>query len=261
MIRAKKSLGQHFLNDMNIAKKIVDLLSVKENSNVLEVGPGTGVLTQFLLENKEINFKQIEIDKVSVDFLLKKYPELQNDLIEASFLKTDIQSIFKAPFSLIGNFPYNISSQILFKVLENRDHVPEVVCMLQKEVAERIASPHGSKRYGILSVLMQTFYNVEYCFTVNENVFIPPPRVKSAVIKFTRISNKKLNCDEKFLFRIVKQGFNQRRKTLRNSLKSILVNLPTHQEVFNKRPEQLSISEFESLVILIEEMISNETGK
>ncbi|MCF8371923.1 MAG: 16S rRNA (adenine(1518)-N(6)/adenine(1519)-N(6))-dimethyltransferase RsmA [Bacteroidales bacterium] len=257
MVRAKKSLGQHFLNDKNIAQKIVELLSETENPNVLEIGPGTGVLTQFLLQKEGLNFKQIEIDTESVEYLLATFPQLKNEnLIIGNFLKIDLTTIFTGPFAIIGNFPYNISTQILFKVLDNRNLVPEVVGMFQKEVAERIASIHGNKTYGIMSVLLQTFYQIEYCFTVSETVFTPPPKVKSAVLKLTRNQKQELACNERFFFTVVKQAFGQRRKTLRNSLKSILVNLPVHQEVFGKRPEQLSVSDFESLTCMIEELKS-----
>ncbi len=260
MVKAKKSLGQHFLNDQNIARKIVALLSLKVNNNVVEVGPGTGILTRFLTEFEKINLKLIEIDSESVNYLNQSIPDTNIEIIEANFLKTDLTKLFAAPFALIGNLPYNISSQIFFKVLENRDQINEVVCMIQKEVAERIASSHGNKSYGILSVLLQTFYNIEYCFTVNEHVFTPPPKVKSAVIKLNRNNTTNLKCDEKLFFQVVKQAFNQRRKTLRNSLKSILVNLPAGQDIFGKRPEQLTVRDFESLSVLIEEMKSNNSS-
>lgn len=261
MVRAKKSLGQHFLNDKNIAQKIVEILSENNNQNILEIGPGTGVLTQFLLQKDYLDFKQIEIDKESVEYLLATFPQLSGEkLILGNFLKIDISTIFSGPFSIIGNFPYNISTQILFKVLEHRNRIPVVVGMFQKEVAERIASPHGNKTYGIMSVLLQTFYQIDYCFTVNESVFTPPPRVKSAVLKLTRNPKQELTCNERLFFTVVKQAFNQRRKTLRNSLKSILVNLPVHHKVFGKRPEQLSVSEFESLTCMIEELKSMSGG-
>ena len=253
MVRAKKALGQHFLNDQNIAQKIVEQLG--DHKNVLEIGPGTGVLTRFLLDKPSINYKQVEIDEESVEYLKDSFASLKHEnLLQANFLKLDLSKLFQEPFAIIGNFPYNISSQIFFKVLENKDRIPEVVGMIQKEVAERIAAPHGNKTYGILSVLIQTFYKVEYCFTVHENVFTPPPRVKSAVIKLTRNQRQELQCDGRFLFTVVKLAFNQRRKTLRNSLKSILVDLQLPEDLGGKRPEQLSVSDFESLTSLIEQL-------
>ena len=248
-VRAKKNLGQHFLTDKNIAQKIVESLSNKSTKNVLEIGPGTGVLTQFLLENQDIILKAIEIDSESVQYLSENYPQLSNDIIEANFLKLDLLDLFKEEFSIIGNFPYNISSQIFFKVLEYRDKIPEVVGMIQKEVAERICSPHGSKKYGILSVLLQAYYELEYLFTVNENVFNPPPKVKSAVIRLVRKKDIHLNCDEVLFFRVVKAAFNQRRKMLRNSLKSISDEIPDEYAML--RPEQMSVEMFVELTRLL----------
>ncbi len=244
-VKAKKHLGQHFLNDENIAKKISDTLSLKGYNKVLEIGPGMGVLTKYLLE-KSIETYVIEIDTESVKYLNTHYPKLQNRIISKDFLKYDLKEIFiDEPFAIIGNFPYNISSQIVFKTLEMRRQVPEFSGMFQKEVAERICEKKGSKTYGILSVLVQAFYETEYLFTVSENVFTPPPKVKSGVLKLTRKDNFRLECDEKLFFSVVKTAFNQRRKTLRNSLKSL--NIPDNkkgEKIFDLRPEQLSVEDF-----------------
>jgi 16S rRNA (adenine1518-N6/adenine1519-N6)-dimethyltransferase len=242
-VRAKKHLGQHFLMDDNIARKIVT--SLRENQNVLEIGPGTGILTNHLLQISNINLKVIEIDRESVDYLTQQFPVLAEKIISADFLRYDLKDLFDGNFSVIGNFPYNISTQILFNVLEYRDQVNEVVGMFQKEVAVRIASKPGNKDYGILSVLLQAFYNIEYLFTVNESVFVPPPKVKSAVIRLLRNDVKKLDCDEKLFVTVVKTAFNQRRKTLRNALSSI--QFDTNDEItllFTKRAEQLGVAEF-----------------
>ena len=249
-VKPKKSLGQHFLRDQNIAIKIVESLG-SEVSDVLEIGPGTGVLTQYLLKRPEINLHVIEIDRDSVAYLQENFQELKNIWSE-DFLKSDIQQKFDGNFSIIGNFPYNISSQIFFKVLEMRNRVTEVVGMIQKEVAERIAGKHGKKTYGILSVLLQTFYDIEYLFTVHEHVFDPPPRVKSAVIRVKRNNRTELPCDEKFYVKVVKTAFNQRRKMMRNSLKTICENLPA--EFAEKRPEQLSVDAFIDLTCAIEKL-------
>ena len=239
-VSAKKYLGQHFLNEPYIAKKIIKQLEYK-NKDLLEIGPGMGILTQFLY-NKNINLKAIEIDRESVFYLRLNYPKL--NIIEGDFLKLDLEEITKNNLSLIGNFPYNISSQILFKVLENRDKVTEVVGMFQKEVAERVASKQGKKK-GILSVFLQAFYNIDYCFSVNENVFTPPPKVKSGVIKLIRNERKELECDEKKFIQIVKVGFNQRRKTLKNALKSFSLSInPEINELLQKRAEQLDVEDF-----------------
>lgn len=253
-VRPKKSLGQHFLIDKNITMKIAESLSKVGYDSLIEIGPGTGVLTEFLIN--EPNFQAIEIDTESISYLKKHYPD-KNFLIEQDALKVDY-SQFKSPMAIIGNFPYYISSQILFKVLENYTLISEVVCMLQKEVAERIASPAGSRRYGILSVFLQTWYDIEYLFTVDENCFNPPPKVKSGVIRLKRNLRTSLPCDAKLFFRVVKLSFNQRRKTLRNSLKNICLNLDSSDEIFNKRPEQLNVEEFITLVNLIEKNISNQ---
>lgn len=256
-VKPKKHLGQHFLVDQNIATKIVEQLTLHEGvEDVLEIGPGMGVLTQYLLQHKEYRTTVLDIDCESIAYLQKHFPQLGDRIISADFLKTDLSTLFPGKFAIIGNFPYNISSQIFFKVLEHRDKVPEVVCMIQKEVAERLASPPGSKAYGILSVLLQAYYIIEYKFTVNEHVFHPPPKVKSAVIRLMRNEVEKLGCNEVLFKQVVKLSFGTRRKTLRNSLRSY--NLPpevTAQSVFDKRAEQLSVQDFVALTTLIEQNI------
>lgn len=252
-VRAKKHLGQHFLNDKNIAEKIVYSLTsvIPENFPVLEVGPGMGVLTDYLVSSHQ-NFYAFDVDKESIDFLHKKYSEYQSRIVFSDILHSDNHPLFQNDFSIIGNFPYNISSQIMFKVLEHRNKCRFVVGMFQREVAQRIAEKPGSKTYGILSVLLQAFYQIEYLFTVNENVFTPPPKVKSAVIRLTRNGRTQLNCDEDLFFKVVKTGFNQRRKTLRNALKTMLPeNYDITDSLLNKRAEQLSVSDFESLTARI----------
>ena len=294
-VRAKKALGQHFLTDQDIARRIVGAL---QGSPVLEVGPGMGVLTQYLLSQYRVNtstplhpqgglrgvplrlpeslrsespdasggelaseiavpkIKAIEIDKESVVYLKKHFPELGDGLIEGDFLKMDLQGLFPGQFSIIGNFPYNISSQIFFKIIDNRDLVPEVVCMIQKEVAERIAEKPGTKTYGILSVFLQAWYDIEYLFTVGSGAFNPPPKVQSAVIRLTRNSRTSLGCDEKLFKTVVKTAFGQRRKTLRNSLKPLLAGRPSGpgtptlaDPVFDLRPERLSVEDFIDLTL------------
>jgi 16S rRNA (adenine1518-N6/adenine1519-N6)-dimethyltransferase len=249
-VRAKKHLGQHFLKDENISKAIADALVFHQGYNsVIEIGPGMGVLTKYIVVNPNIkNFKVVEIDRDSVAYLKANYPALQ--IIEADFLQLNLNEIFDQPFAVIGNFPYNISTEILFKVLENRDKVPEVVGMFQKEVAERIAAPPGSKTYGITSVLLQAFYDIEYLFTVEPHVFNPPPKVKSAVIRLTRNKREKLVCDEALFFKIVKTAFNQRRKTLHNALKSLNLIIP--EELKPLRAEVLSVEQFIGIVQLNE---------
>lgn len=247
MVQPKKHLGQHFLTDKNIARKIVSSLN-STTKNVLEIGPGTGILTEILLSEKIENLKVIEIDRESITHLNQIFPEFSDNIVEGDFLKYKLEDIFQDNFSVIGNFPYNISSQILFKVLDYKNQVDEVVGMFQKEVAERIASPHGNKKYGILSVLVQAFYSIEYLFTVNPNVFYPPPNVNSAVIRLRRNESKNLDCDEKLFFGLVKAGFNQRRKTLRNSLGSYKFEVSDRiTELLSKRAEQLGVAEFEFL--------------
>jgi 16S rRNA (adenine1518-N6/adenine1519-N6)-dimethyltransferase len=245
MVRPKKHLGQHFLTDSNIARKIVMHLS-SDTENLIEIGPGTGVLTKIILEKKIPNYFVIEIDHESVEYLEQNFVDLKDHIIKGDFLKYDLSINFSGEFSVIGNFPYNISSQILFRVLDYRSQVSEVVGMFQKEVAMRIASPPGNKTYGILSVLVQAFYNIEYLFTVNEGVFYPPPKVKSAVIRLKRNDTKNLSCDEKLFFEVVKLGFGQRRKTLRNSLKKFEF-ADKGMEMLNKRAEQLSVDDFVGL--------------
>ncbi len=247
-------MGQHFLVDQNIAQKIVEQLTLhRGTTDVLEIGAGMGVLTQYLLQHPQYRTTVIDIDRESITYLREHFPQLGDRIILADFLKTDLSKLFARPFAIIGNFPYNISSQIFFKVLEQREAVPEVVCMIQKEVAERIAAPPGSKTYGILSVLLQAFYTIEYKFTVSEQVFHPKPKVKSAVISLLRNELKELPCSEKLFFQVVKLSFGTRRKTLRNCLKSF--QLPPEvqeQPIFDKRAEQLSVADFIGLTRLVE---------
>ena len=253
LVKAKKHLGQHFLTDEGIAEKIADSLSYKGYDHVLEIGPGMGVLTKYLLKKDSITHV-IEIDTESVDYLKNNYLHLADRIIEKDFLKYDLKEVFgEFPFAIIGNFPYNISSQILFKTLEMRDQIPEFSGMFQKEVALRICSKEGSKVYGILSVLTQAFYDAEYLFTVPPSVFNPPPKVDSGVLILKRKENFKLPCNEELFFKVVKTGFQQRRKTLRNSLKSFEIseNIKSNP-IFDKRPEQLSVQQFIVLTQLIE---------
>lgn len=252
-VKAKKHLGQHFLTDESIAEKIADSLTLVGYKHVLEIGPGMGVLTKYLLK-KDITTHVIEIDTESVDYLKANFLNLNNRIIEKDFLKTDLTSIFnQEPFAIIGNFPYNISSQILFKTLDMRDQVPEFSGMFQKEVALRICSKEGSKVYGILSVLTQAFYDASYLFSVPPTVFNPKPKVESGVLLLKRKENYKLPCDESLFFKVVKTAFQQRRKTLRNSLKTFNLsdNLKANT-IFDKRPEQLSVTAFIELTKLIE---------
>ncbi|MDB5024108.1 MAG: rsmA [Mucilaginibacter sp.] len=249
LVRAKKHLGQHFLTDKNIAAKIVDSLRPENKyTQVLEVGPGMGVLSDFLLQKTHLQTFLIDIDTESYEFLQKKYPQLGERLINDDFLAMDFKKVFKEPFGILGNFPYNISSQILFKVLDNRQQVVEVVGMFQKEVAERCSSKAGSKEYGILSVFLQAYYKVEYLFTVKAGVFNPPPKVLSAVIRLTRNDAEQLNCDEKLFWQVVKAGFNQRRKTLRNALSSLInKEKMTDEPALDLRAERLSVEDFVNL--------------
>ena len=243
-VRPKKHLGQHFLKDENIACKIVDSLDEK-SVNILEIGAGMGVLTKYLIQKPDKNLFVIDIDRESIDYMKQHYPQLGDHLILGDCLQYNLHNLFSDSFSIIGNFPYNISSQILFKVLEYKDQIPEVIGMFQNEVALRIAAKSGSKTYGILSVLLQAFYEIEYLFKVDETVFVPPPKVKSAVIRLRRNDVLSLDCDEKLFKQIVKTAFNQRRKTLRNALKCISFdNEYTSGELFNKRAEQLNVSDF-----------------
>ncbi len=253
-IRAKKNLGQHFLNDENIAKKIVDsLLTVNNKTTVVEIGPGTGVLTKYLAAELKTNFFALDIDMDSVPYLKQHYPEIANNILLEDFLEFDIKKIIKGKFNVVGNFPYNISSQIMFKVLEHRNDVDCVVGMFQKEVALRFAEKPGTKTYGIISVLLQTYYDIEYLFTVNENVFTPPPKVKSAVIRFTRNKRESLSCNEDLFTKVVKATFNQRRKQIRNSIRAV-INIPDAEltPLFQKRPEQLSVEQFIELTNFVE---------
>ncbi len=244
-VKPKKYLGQHFLCEDGIAQRIVESLKTP-NRHVLEIGPGMGVLTKFLLQHHEYDFRVVEIDDESVAYLQQKYPELSDNILATDFLTLNLGTMYAEPVSIIGNFPYNISSQILFKILESKDLVTETVGMFQKEVAERVASNPGNKQYGILSVLLQAFYDIEYLFTVHENSFNPPPKVKSAVIRITRNPDKRLECSEILFKQVVKTAFNQRRKTLRNSLKTFRFNPEfVDNNIFTKRPEQLSVSEFQ----------------
>ncbi len=251
-VTAKKHLGQHFLNDLSIARAIVDSLD-DSVSQVLEIGPGMGVLTQYLIEREALNFKVIEVDGESVEYLEKNFDKLDGRIIEGDFLRLDPDTIFNGNFAIIGNFPYNISSQIFFRVLDYKERIPTVVGMLQKEVAERLASPPGSKAYGILSVLLQAFYDIEYLFTVHENVFTPPPKVKSAVIRLKHNGVKELGCDEKLFKTVIKATFNQRRKTIWNSIRAVHFNheaLKDHP-LMKQRPEQLSVAQFVELTNLV----------
>ncbi len=253
-VKAKKHLGQHFLKDEEIAKKIADSLSEKGYENVLEIGPGMGVLTKYLLQ-KKYKTSVIEIDSESVEYLKAKYLNLANNIISKDFLKINLSDYFgQNQVAIIGNFPYNISTQIVFKTLENKEQIPEFSGMFQKEVAQRIASKPGSKVYGILSVLAQAFYTVEYLFTVPPNVFNPPPKIDSGVIRLIRKENYALPVNEKLFYQVVKLGFNQRRKTLRNSLKTFNLSDKLKQDtIFAMRPEQLSVAEFIELTAKIEQ--------
>jgi 16S rRNA (adenine1518-N6/adenine1519-N6)-dimethyltransferase len=254
MVRPKKHLGQHFLTDPSIAERIVKAMDVNSGETVVEVGPGTGILTGFLLD-KKIHLLPVEIDPESVAYLRQKWPELHDQVIEDDILAVAFDDHIAGPFHLIGNFPYNISSQIFFRVLDHRDRIPSIVCMIQKEVAGRIASPPGSREYGILSVLLQAYYHIEYLFTVKPGSFFPPPRVTSAVIRLSRNRTDKLACDEKLFFRVVKTTFNQRRKMIRNSIRSILLNLENDFDLLSKRPEQLGVPEFVELTNWIESQL------
>ncbi len=250
-VKPKKFLGQHFLTDLNIADRIAATLDDYRGMPVLEVGPGMGVLTQFLLERGH-DVTVVELDRESVDYLQRNFPQLEGRIIGEDFLKLDLGSLFDGNFCVIGNYPYNISSQIFFKVLDYRDRITCCSGMLQKEVAERIAARPGSKTYGILSVLLQAWYDIEYLFTVDEHVFNPPPKVKSGVIRLRRNAVTDLGCDDRQLKNVVKTSFGQRRKTLRNSLRSLAKSDDVlKDEIFNKRPEQLSVAEFIRLTNLL----------
>ena len=265
-VRAKKFLGQHFLTDLNVARRIAEtaytglndtVQNTQQKVQVLEIGPGMGVLTRFLLQNPKINLTAIEIDRESVAYLKEWYPEL--NLIEGDFLKLDLNTLYpEGEFNVIGNYPYNISSQIFFKVLEYKDRIPLCSGMIQREVALRLASKPGNKAYGILSVLLQAFYDIEYLFTVDEYVFNPPPKVKSAVISMTRNKRRRLDCDEQLFKTIVKTAFNQRRKQMRNSLQQLVGkgNPVLEENIFTLRPEQLNVEQFIELTNLINEKMT-----
>ena len=273
-VRAKKALGQHFLTDQKVARAIVNALETRgrfldsarnDKIPVLEVGPGMGVLTQYLLQREDIDLRMVEIDGESVEYLLAHFPGIQGKLLQADFLTLKLEKLFPSRFAIIGNFPYNISSQIFFKVLDHKDRIPEVVGMVQKEVAERIAEAPGSKTYGILSVLLQAWYDIEYLFTVGSGCFAPPPKVESAVIRLTRNSRTDLGCDEALFKTVVKTAFGQRRKMMRNPLKPLAKAKAQREDwsdkqltdflaapVFSLRPEQLSVEDFIDLTNLFE---------
>lgn len=251
-VKAKKHLGQHFLCDENIAKRIVtSLLEKDKETAVVEIGPGTGVLTKYLI-NEIPDFFALDIDQESIAYLNEQFPDKKDKIQFCDFLEADLKNFVPGKFNVIGNFPYNISSQIMFKVLEHRNDVNLVVGMFQKEVAQRIAEKPGTKTYGILSVLLQAFYKIEYLFTVHENVFSPPPKVKSAVIRLVRNSTDKLDCSEDLFFKVVKTTFNQRRKQIRNSIKPLFQNKEISHPLFEKRPEQLTVAQFVELTKFVE---------
>ena len=251
-VRAKKHLGQHFLTDESVAKNSVDaMLDLDRSTSIVEVGPGTGVLTQHLIHLE--HFLALDVDNESVNYLKQKYPAEKDKILLADFLEYDLKQFAGKHYNVIGNFPYNISSQIMFRILENKDQVNMVVGMFQREVALRLAEKPGSKVYGILSVLLQAFYNIEYLFTVSEQVFNPPPKVKSAVIRLTRNTVKKLDCDEVLFKKVVKTAFNQRRKTIRNSIRTLFNNNEIRHPLLDKRPEQLSVAQFVELTQFVAE--------
>jgi 16S rRNA (adenine1518-N6/adenine1519-N6)-dimethyltransferase len=253
IVRAKKRLGQHFLKDKEVCEKIANQLTNYQNcKKVIEIGPGMGALSDFLIARGDLNLWLLEVDSESTDYLKKRYPQLTERIILGDFLRMDLKQLMgDEPFCVVGNFPYNISTEILFKCLENRNQIPEIMGMFQKEVAVRIAEKPGTKEYGITSVLLQAFYDIHYCFTVDEHVFIPPPKVKSGVIRCTRNERESLGCDEKLFFQVVKMAFNQRRKTLRNSLKQLLHGRELPELFTKERPEQLSVDQFIELTKFI----------
>jgi 16S rRNA (adenine1518-N6/adenine1519-N6)-dimethyltransferase len=257
LVKAKKHLGQHFLTDKNIAEKIVNsLIHHQKYKQVLEVGPGMGVLSDFLLQKTDYETFLIDIDTESYLFLQKKYPQLGEKLLNKDFLQLNFKEVFAGNFAIIGNFPYNISSQILFKLIENRNQVPEIVGMFQKEVAERCTAKPGTKEYGILSVFLQAYFKCEYLFTVKAGVFNPPPKVLSAVIRLSRNEIKELECDEKLFWQLVKAGFNQRRKTLSNALSGVIPKEKQGEgDVWSLRAERLSVKDFVELTNLIAQNI------
>lgn len=255
-VKAKKHLGQHFLTDKNICLKIASQYRNHNGCNkVLEIGPGMGALTDFLLKREELDLYVMDIDRDSIAYLNTHYPALQDKIIEADFLRMDLKKIMSdEPFGVVGNFPYNISSQILFKCLDHRNQIPEIMGMFQKEVAERVAEKPGSKTYGIMSVLLQAFYDIEYCFTVDEHVFNPPPKVKSGVIRCTRNSRETFPCNEKLFIQVVKMSFNQRRKTIRNSIKQLIGGTNFDHPFLTLRPERLSVEDFIELTQAVEKI-------
>lgn len=253
-VRAKKHLGQHFLNDESICEKIANQFTRHGGChNVLEIGPGMGALSKYLLNQQDLHVLLMEIDQESVTYLHKQFPDKKEQILSGDFLRLNPDDFYPGVnFSVVGNFPYNISTQILFKCLEHRNRIPEIMGMFQKEVAVRVAEKPGSKEYGITSVLLQAFYDIHYCFTVEPHVFTPPPKVKSGVIRCTRNSRESLNCDEKLFFQVVKMAFNQRRKMMRNSLKQLLNGRELPERFQQERPEQLSVNDFEELTYFIQ---------
>jgi 16S rRNA (adenine1518-N6/adenine1519-N6)-dimethyltransferase len=252
-LKPKKSLGQHFLKDENIANKIVQCLQCDEGT-VIEIGPGQGVLSRYIIDKKGWDPWFVETDSAAVEYLEDKLPAIKDRLIKEDFLRFDIKSLADDSLYLIGNLPYNISSQVFFRLLEHRNEIIQSVFMIQKEVAERIASPPGNKKYGILSVLLQAYYGIDYLFTVQEHVFHPPPKVKSAVIRLSRNNVKSLDCDEELFFRIVKTAFNQRRKTLRNALKPLGLDISKiHENISSQRAEQLTVNDFVTITRQLED--------
>ncbi|MBE9488279.1 MAG: 16S rRNA (adenine(1518)-N(6)/adenine(1519)-N(6))-dimethyltransferase RsmA [Bacteroidetes bacterium] len=251
-VKPKKHLGQHFLKDLSIAQDIAESLKDVKCPDALEIGPGTGVLTQFLIKREDIKLTAVEVDRESIAYLNENYPELTPRLIEGDFLRMNLAEMFPNGVNIIGNFPYNISSQIYFKILEYKDYVPQSVGMIQKEVAERISEKPGKKGYGILSVFLQAFYDIEYLFTVNPDVFNPPPKVRSAVIRITRNNRKSLDCDAKLFKKVVKGTFLHKRKMMRNSVRTAFPTFVGDHEFFTRRPETLSVDEFIELTNFIE---------
>jgi 16S rRNA (adenine1518-N6/adenine1519-N6)-dimethyltransferase len=253
-VRAKKHLGQHFLKDKNVCKKIADQFKHHQGvTNAIEIGPGMGALTTFLLEDETTKLTVLDLDQESIDYLQVHFPQLEGRIVYGDFLKLDLVKLMGSePFAVLGNFPYNISSQILFKCIDYKDQIPEIMGMFQKEVAQRVAEKPGSKTYGILSVLLQAYYDIEYCFTVDEHVFDPPPKVKSGVIRCTRNSRDKLPCDEKLFKQVVKMSFNQRRKTIRNSIKALIKEGHPENEMLQLRPERLGVEAFIELTNWVE---------
>jgi 16S rRNA (adenine1518-N6/adenine1519-N6)-dimethyltransferase len=249
--RPKKKLGQHYLRDENIARKIVNSLNAKETNEIIEIGPGQGILTKYLFEKEEYTILAVEVDNENIEFLRKKFPGREDQIIHQDFLTYDFSS-FNHPVAIIGNLPYNISSQIFFRVLENRNKISEIVCMVQKEVADRISAGPGTKTYGILSVFLQAYFRIEYLFKVTPKVFFPQPKVNSAVIRLTRNSISKLDCDENLFFQVVKTCFNQRRKTIKNSIRKITGNKILQSDLILKRPEELSIYQFIELTRIVQ---------